>query len=223
MNWCNPKSIPHHKRKNTSKGFSHNLLELLFISISSIHPYGLLSKKSTLAEKNVSLPCPSSASQCPWLCCLVPQAKTRNVQVVVTSQAKTAAWLWSIHGGQQKLFDWEGSGFHAFLKQQSLHSLVHYLPFWKDFCAWGWLLLFLRSVANILQWCRGCGAQPSRTSHNETLFPLTSTVASCTLTQLSLNTAAKGEGNGEKTMRHEQKREVFSWDFKPRQAGKENK
>lgn len=43
-------SLPHHKRKNTSKGFSRNLLALLFISISSIHPYGLLSKKSSLAE-----------------------------------------------------------------------------------------------------------------------------------------------------------------------------
>lgn len=141
---------------------------------------------------------------------------------------KTGAWLWSIHGSQQKLFNQEGSGFHAFLKQQSLHSLVHYLPFWKHFCAWGWLLLFLRSVANILQppvvqGLGGCGAKHSRTSHNETLFPLTSTVASCALTQLSLNTAAKGEGNREKTMRHKQKREVFSWDFKPRQAGKENK
>lgn len=131
----------------------------------------------------------------------------------MTSQAKTAAWLWSIHGRQQKLFYPEGSGFYAFLKQQPLHSLVHYLSFWKDFCARGWLLLFLRSVASIpqppvVQGLGGCGAKHSRTSHNETLFPLTSTVANCTLTQLSLSTAAKGEGNGEETLRYRQKREA---------------
>lgn len=74
----------------------------------------------------------------------------------------------------------------------------------------------------VVQGLGGCRAKHSRTSHNETLFPLTSTLENCTLTQLSLNTAAKGEGNREKTVRHEQKREVFSLHFKPRQAGKEN-
>lgn len=73
----------------------------------------------------------------------------------------------------------------------------------------------------VVQGLGGCRAKHSRTSHNETLFPLTSTLKNCTLTQLSLNTAAKGEGNREKTVRHEQKREVFSLHFKPRQAGKE--
>lgn len=157
MNWCNPKSIPPFP---TIKERTHlRAFHITFWNYysSPFHPFIHMDffQKRVALLKNVSLPCPFSASQCPWLCCLVPQARTRNVQVVVTSQAKTAAWLWSIHGSQQKLFDQEGSGFYAFLKQQSLHSLVHYLPFWKDFCARGWLLLFLRSVANILQWCKG--------------------------------------------------------------------
>lgn len=164
-------SLPHHKRKNTSKGFSRNLLELLFISTSSIHPYGLLSKKSSLADI-MSL-------------CLVPLLPLNAPDFAASFPKQRQVmfrWLWHPRLKQQLDFDPSMAANKSFSTERVQAStpfsnnnpftaLCIIFPSEKTFvhgddscCSWGqW------QTSHSLQWCKGWGAAGQSTLEHHTM------------------------------------------------------
>lgn len=164
-------SLPHHKRKNTSKGFSRNLLELLFISTSTIHPYGLLSKKSRLADIMSFCLVPLLPLNAPDFAAWFPKQR----QVIFR-------WLWHPRLKQQLDFDPSMAANKSFSTERVQASmpfsnnnpftaLCIIFPSEKTFvhrddscCSWGqW------QTSHSLQWCKGWVAAEQSTLEHHTM------------------------------------------------------
>lgn len=164
-------SLPHHKRKNTSKGFSRNLLELLFISISSIHPYGHLSKKSSLAEIMSICLVPLLPHNAPDFAAWLPKQRQGMFR-----------WLWHPRLKQQLDFNPSMAASKSFSTERVQASmpfsnnklftaLCIIFPSEKTFvhgddscCSWGqW------QTSHSLQWCKGWVAAEQSTPEHHTM------------------------------------------------------
>lgn len=179
-NWSNPNelmqskiysSLPHHKKNPTSKGFSCNLLELLFISILSSHSYGLLSKKNSLSEITSLFLVPLLPHNAPDFAAWFPKQRQGMIR-----------WLWHPRLKQQLDFDPPIAVNESFSTERVQASLLSsnnnfftalciIFPSEKTFvhgddscCSWGqW------QTSHSLQWCKGWVAVVQSTLEHHTM------------------------------------------------------
>lgn len=174
MNWGNPKSIPPFptiKERTHLRAFHINFLELLFISILSFHPYGLLSKKSSLAEITSLCLVPLLPHNAPDFAAWFPKQRQGMFR-----------WLWHPKLKQQLDFDPSMAANKRFLAERVQPStplsnnnlftaLCIIFPSEKTFvhgddscCSWGqW------QTSHSLQCCKGWVAVEQSTLEHHTM------------------------------------------------------